>query len=343
MTMSHFCTLFDRAYLTRGLALYTSLQHHAGPFRLWALCLDEPTYHMLRRLALPHLVPIALADFERGDDALLAAKQNRSKTEYYFTCTPALIQYLLQRHPQIDELTYIDADMALFSSPQPAFDALGDGLIGIVAHRFPQRLQRLERLGRFNVGWLIFRRSPSALACIAWWREQCIEWCYDRYEPGRFADQKYLDAWPATFNGVRVIDHPGVNLAPWNLGRHRVSIRDGCVYADDRPLIVYHYHGLRQRSPTLYDTQLQHYGIWRPAKVLAAIYRPYIALLEALAALSVRAPDARALSALARISQPLHRATAAVQGEIDGRFIQVRDGQISYSRRPWFYTPLAAY
>ena len=58
---SELCTYFDSAYLTRGLALYSSLLEHAGDFRLWILCLDEECLRILKALALGNVVLISLA------------------------------------------------------------------------------------------------------------------------------------------------------------------------------------------------------------------------------------------------------------------------------------------
>lgn len=83
--MRHYCTYFDHRYLARGLALYGSLARHAQPFTLFVLCLDEPAREALSRLGLPEVQVIALEEFEKGDEALREAKQNRSLVEYYFT------------------------------------------------------------------------------------------------------------------------------------------------------------------------------------------------------------------------------------------------------------------
>src|SRR5690242_19008166 len=111
----HYCTYFDRGYLGCGLALYQSLtQRHVAPFILWVLCFDDFTYDVLSKLDQPNLKPVALADFERDDPALLQAKQNRSRVEYYFTCSPSWPLYLLNRYPDIDLITYLDADLYFF-------------------------------------------------------------------------------------------------------------------------------------------------------------------------------------------------------------------------------------
>ena len=58
-----YCTYFDHNYLSRGLALYHSLQRHAPGARLWVLCLSEACYRTLTALNLPNLVPRAACGF----------------------------------------------------------------------------------------------------------------------------------------------------------------------------------------------------------------------------------------------------------------------------------------
>jgi hypothetical protein len=276
----YFCTYFDVNYLSRGLALHHSLKAVGADFELFVLCMDHAAYSSLNDLALPEITPIMLDELEAADPALLAAKSNRSRIEYYFTCTPALPRYIMHSRTDVDLVTYLDADLFFFSSPRPLFDQLGGGSVAIIAHRFPQHLRDREQYGIYNVGWLTFRRDASGLECLEWWRERCLEWCYDRVDGNRFADQKYLDDWATRFRNVVVLDHPGANLAPWNLGTHAVRADGSSVTVDSKPLIFFHFHGLKQRGRWLYDPGWKEYGI-APSKVLRTmIYLPYIRLLR---------------------------------------------------------------
>jgi hypothetical protein len=275
--MFYFCTYFDIHYLIKGMALYRSLVRQAIPFRLWVLCFDEPTYEILRYLELPEIVPISLAEFEKGDAELLKVKTNRSRVEYYFTSTPSLPLYVLNHNADIDVISYLDADLFFFSHPAPIYEELGDQSILIVGHRFPAHLRQREELnGIYNVCLLSFRKNSIGLQCLEWWRERCLEWCYDRPEDGRFADQKYLDDWPVRFQEVVVLQHKGAGLAPWNATNYTLSLTNDQMLVDSQPLVFYHFHGLRQIYRWLYDPQLTAYGARADHLLKYHIYHAYI-------------------------------------------------------------------
>jgi hypothetical protein len=278
-----FCTYFDSNYLDRGLALYLSLQAHAPGSRLYVLAMDEPCRDILRRLELPGLHAVSMADFEADDTALLAAKKNRSRVEYYFTCTPSFILYLLRNRPDLDTLTYLDADLFFFSSPEPVYQEIGSRPLAIIPHRFSPWLKKFEMYGLYNVGFLYFKRCPTALSCLERWRGQCIQWCFDRAEKGRFADQKYLDEWPERYGSdLAVIRHPGANLAPWNLGRYRLSVGSGGLRIDDRDLIFFHFQGFKPITRWLFDPNLRIFRTRLSRVMKRRIYLPYIRILERL-------------------------------------------------------------
>ena len=281
----HYCTYFDRNYLARGLTLYRSLQAYDPGCQMSVLCLDDLTFDVVTRLMLPGLHPLALADFEAGDAALLQAKLNRSRVEYYFTCSPALPAYLFRTQPDLEAVTYLDADLYFFGTPAPLFEEIGDASIAIIAHRFPPSGAAMTELfGIYNVGWLTFRRDEQAAACLAWWRQQCLDWCSDSNMRGQYGDQKYLDDWPQRFAGVHVIQHKGANVAPWNLTTYPIRWRHDQVWVDDQSLIFYHFQMLKRNTAQFYNPQFPGYIERVETVVRRQVYAPYIVQLQAVEA-----------------------------------------------------------
>ncbi|MBP8644771.1 MAG: tetratricopeptide repeat protein [Syntrophobacteraceae bacterium] len=289
----YYCTYFDRNYLVRGLALMESLAaHETRDYTLFAICLDEISRVIVEGLGLPRVATIPLHEIERGDDPLLATRSNRSLVEYYWTLTPTVIRRLMDRYPEIDALAYLDADLYFYSSPEPIFAEFRDHSILIHEHRFPPALGHLAENGRFNVGLLIFGRDEPGEEALDWWRQRCIEWCYARVEDGKFGDQLYLEDWPRRFARVRVLEHIGAGVAPWNHEQYRYACDgNGRVSVNGMPLIFYHFHALAFVSP----------GIIIPAKhltyplteeILRLCFIPYVkALTRAIEAVKSLLPD----------------------------------------------------
>jgi hypothetical protein len=276
----NYCTYFDSGYLTRGLALIESMRAHARPFRLWILCMDADAERALARLNMPEIELITIAQLEARNPDLAAARATRSRMEFYFTCTPCLPVDILERSPAVDEITYLDADLYFFADPQPVFDELADADVGIIGHRFGPALRHMEKYGRFNVGFLTFRRTPAGMECLRWWRTRCVEWCYDRLDGERFADQKYLDQWQQLFPGVRELLHPGANVGPWNVANLAIQNDAGRLLVDRQPLICFHFHGLKRCAPGIFDPQLKRYELLPSAPIRKLVYQPYLRALD---------------------------------------------------------------
>jgi hypothetical protein len=245
----HFCTYFDHRYAAKALAMWKSLKKHNGSATLHALCLSGASREIFARLQLPDVHLIPLQALEDVNPELQKARSNRSLLEYYFTLTPCLPLFIFRTHPDVSRLTYLDADLFFFADPRPVLDEVGDDAVGLIEHRFPDKLANLEIYGRFNVGWMTFRMDAVTLECLETWRKQCLEWCYDRAESGRYAEQKYLDDWPDRFPRVHVIQHRGANVAPWNIDSCDISFQDDVVSVGGQPLVFFHAHGFVPGSP----------------------------------------------------------------------------------------------
>lgn len=270
-----FCTYFDINYIHRGLTLYSTLERQTARFTLWILCFDERTHEVLTSLNLPDARLIRRQDFEAGDDELTATKQGRTTVEYYWTCTPSLMLYIFRHFPDVQTLTYVDADMAFFGSPSALLAELGEGSVLLLPHDFSPAYAGHETAGRFNVGILAFQRDANATKCLTWWRERCLEWCFDRHEDGKFGDQAYLNRWPELFPGVIVSNRLGLRVAPWNASQFLFEQEeDGKVFVNGEQLICYHFHALRFCTRSL--VLLIRWSVPLSGACREAVYRPYV-------------------------------------------------------------------
>jgi SAM-dependent methyltransferase len=293
---NEFCTLFDVNYLPRGLVLYHSLAEHCDEFRLRVYCVDAESKQILDRLALPHLETIGFDELEHDDPELLAIKPTRTRVEYCWTATPAICLNALQRDPELEQITYLDADLMFYADPAPIFDELGDDSVLIVPHRYAPRWAEWEEAsGIYNVQFLTFKRDARGLEALEWWHDRCIEWCYFRFEDGKMGDQKYLDDWPERFDGVHVLQHPGGGLAPWNVESYTLTGTADAPVVDGIPLVFFHYHSLklhrgmlaplRRRGLLRGDFRAGPHGfVWTtsypaPARERELIWNPYLRVL----------------------------------------------------------------
>ena len=279
--MRYYCTYFDINFLSRGLVLFESLSRHENDFVLFALCLDRESDAVLNRLKNPQFIPIPLCELEAADPRLPVARANRTKIEYYFTLSPFLPRHLLRTRPEIDLITYIDADCCFYSSPQPIYDELGEDSILMIEHRFAQADMDRLRWGRYNVGLLVFRNDSTGRQCLERWATQCADWCCDRLEDGKFADQKYLDDWPAAFSGVHILHHTGVNVAPWNIANSRLRRHGGRLCINNDPLIMYHFHGFHFLAPGKFWPSRDHHALG--PEHIRFLYMPYAQALTGIA------------------------------------------------------------
>ncbi len=273
--MYYFCTYFDRNYVLRGLTMYRSLVASGCDFVLYVLALDEETHRCVTALGLGNLRSVRLGDLEAANPDLRNAKADRSRIEYYFTLTPFLPLYLLDYNYEIEIITYVDADLYFYHSPAPIFHELGDKEILICEHRYSPRLQQNLKYGVYNVQFQIFRRDAVGMACLQRWRDQCLEWCYDRVEDDRYADQKYLDEWPRLYGAkLVVLQHPGAGLAPWNWEGGKLVLDAGIMSAGEVPLIFFHFHGIKILGTHIISNGLADWGVM-PYRKLRWFYAGY--------------------------------------------------------------------
>jgi hypothetical protein len=264
--VEHYVTIFDGLFLPQGLALHRSLQRHGGEFTLWVLCVDATAFDVLTKLALPDLRPVSVEAMET--QALREARAGRTRAEYCWTLTPHAIGIVMSLDASVRRVTYLDADLWLRKSLAPIFaelDASGKSVL-ITDHAYAPDYDQTATSGQYCVQLVTFCRGAGE-EVARWWADRCIEWCYARYEDGKFGDQKYLDDWPERFaDKVHVLQRLDLILTPWNATRFPYG-----------PAVAYHFHNLRLLGG---GRVMLVRGYDLPKATQAAIYRPYLADLS---------------------------------------------------------------
>ncbi|MGY0040784.1 glycosyl transferase [Pedobacter sp. NJ-S-72] len=279
--MLKFCTLFNTTYLSRGLAMYNSLEQHSESFHLYIFAFDTNCYDLLTKMALKHASIISLTAFE--NDRLLAIKNDRTAGEYCWTCASSTIKYCLEKY-ELDHCTYIDADLLFFSDPACLLAEMGEKSVLITEHRYTPRYDQSLTSGIYCVQFMTFKNTTAGMEVLNWWVDACIEWCFNRFEDNKFGDQKYLDDWTTRFDTVHVLKNHGGGVAPWNVQQytfknnaHHIQGKETAA-ENSFELVFYHFHDFQYIKGNTYRLSAPAYHLDR--QVIKQIYKPYTKALS---------------------------------------------------------------
>jgi len=267
--MYNYCTLFNSSYLTRGVAMYESLLSTGADFHLYIFAFDNQCANVLKALKLKKITVVTLSEFE--DEALLKVKKDRTAGEYCWTCTPSIIDYSIRTF-NLENCTYLDADLYFNSDPAVLIEEMGTNSVLITEHRYLPEYDCTKNAGIYCVQFVTFKNDAHGMKTLLWWKNACLDWCYARCENGKFGDQKYLDDWPERFDGIHVLQHPGGGVAPWNLMRYDL---DSKAFS----LVFYHFQDLK--FLTHEKIELGRYKFRKTD--IKRLYKPYIRHLESIA------------------------------------------------------------
>jgi hypothetical protein len=198
----------------------------------------------------------------------------RTRGEYCWTITPFTFQAVFDRDDSVERVTYLDADLFFFASPQILLRELDESgkHVLITEHAYaPEYNKWLALSGRFCVQFLTFRRTAEAQRVMQWWQERCLEWCFARVEDGKFGDQKYLDSWPDLFaDEIHIVRHTEKTLAPWNEKYFEKKFQ-GKIDP-----VFYHFHEFRIVAPN----KVKLYSFYKIGKEGSKLYNVYVSTLS---------------------------------------------------------------
>lgn len=156
-----------------------------------------------------------------------------------------------------DKVVYFDPDILVFDDMAEIFSKLDTHDVVVTPHRLDCDHDVPSRGGLFNLGFLAVRRSSRALRMLVWWDDRLAEYSLHDATRGYFTDQKWMDNLPLLIDThlLAVMDHPGMNLAPWNLHERNVMqvdartlVRLRATPDDWRPVSFVHYSAFNYRE-----------------------------------------------------------------------------------------------
>ena len=240
------CTLFDSNFLLQGLALIKSIEKSSTLSIKWTvLALDRKSENFLASLKKSNLKIVNLNSIQDKD--LYALIGRRPWREICWTSAACLLNYLKLKTPPGDLIAYVDADCFFYSDIAMTLSQLKiKGSIGIHEHRYSEdRLDFLEKSGRFNVGLISGITGKNFDDCIDLWRKQVLNDCSVDPEKGKCGDQTYLNEWPDLYEHTVIFHDKGIGCAPWNINSYKISRVNRIIKVDSVPLQFFHFHALQ--------------------------------------------------------------------------------------------------
>lgn len=168
---------------------------------------------------------------------------------------PWAMEHLLERgHTNV---LYIDPDIVLYRPLDEVTALLDDGAsIVLTPHllapcddgRNPTE-RSIRVAGTYNLGFCAIGEQAVTRDFLRWWQGKLARDCVVDVSNGIFVDQSWIDLVPAMFDHVRILRHPGYNVAYWNLSQRGVSAAGGGYLVNGQPLAFFHYSGVNPQDP----------------------------------------------------------------------------------------------
>jgi lipopolysaccharide biosynthesis glycosyltransferase len=231
-----FCTIITADYIPWALTLQDSLIKNGYSDKCFVLVTDKE----LSRSEYDSLNILQLSDIANKNYESIF---QLGKDELRWATKPLLMLYLLNKYERV---CYMDCDIMVTGNIEAIDQELGDSKILLTPH-FRTRSPLIDseefkfnfKHGLFNAGFIAVSRS--SIEILHWWATCCNYKCEKNLMEGLWDDQRYLDAMPIFYEGVKICRHSGFNVAFWNKHELKRSVEDGKTLINGKDLIFIHF------------------------------------------------------------------------------------------------------
>lgn len=197
--------------------------------------------------------------FELGYPEFQGMLERYNIIEFNTAVKPFFFEYLFRRHPNTDRVYYLDPDLFFYQSLHVLEEEWEDAEVLVTPNLIytsskpgTGELASL-RHGMYNLGFIGLKRGSESFRLILWWKERLREHCRVDKCWGLFVDQKWMDLAPLFFDRIKVVKHPGWNMAWWNFDERNL-LESGGGYAVNSPktsLVFFHFSGFKPENTHL--------------------------------------------------------------------------------------------
>ncbi|MGV3528461.1 MAG: hypothetical protein ACO1OO_06185 [Flavisolibacter sp.] len=178
-------------------------------------------------------------------------------------------------------LFFMDSDMLVFNSFAYLEDRLKQHSILLTPHitsPFPQDGNRPQekdilKTGIYNAGFLGLKNDSNSHQFLKWWKSRMVDQCYERPKEGLNVDQNWLNLVPLYFKSVDILNHPGCNVAYWNLHERSLIKSDERFTVNSQLLLFFHYSGYSLQQPQALSRHQDRVEVSEALKELLSIYQ----------------------------------------------------------------------
>ena len=136
-------------------------------------CIDNCAASILEELNLDSCSIYRPEDYI--DSKLLQIKNNRSDSEFCWTCKSVVLEHILTEIDDIDWAVYLDSDMMIYGDPDQGIPIDSNSNVMLTPHR-PSNIHFesfIEKAEEYNAGYIAFRNSDEGRNALKWWRNKC--------------------------------------------------------------------------------------------------------------------------------------------------------------------------
>lgn len=141
---------------------------------------------------------------------------------------------------------------------------------------FPQN-RTISFAGNYNTG--VWSASEKSLPFLTWWKNQTAKYPVTRPEIGLIAEQGWLRFAPDFSDNVKILRHPGYNVAYWNIKQRFLQKIHETYYINDEKLCIIHFSGLNKDIDPAYMSKFQNRFVLESGDIVYELYRSYYDLV----------------------------------------------------------------